>query len=565
MKRAIVVATCLLVLGATAPAFAQEGTRPATNTVWGDTGLWFVPTGEVLPNKEISVSAHRTEFDFRQGNTSVSSWPITGAVGIGRAEFFGSMHVVTRIDRDTVPLLFTDQQDQIGGLLNEYPTVHESWTGNKVGDLYLGGKVNLYSQQRQAPMALAFRGTVKLPTGDSDTGASTGEWDWFADVIGSREAGGVEYTAFGGFAWRGDPADISLSDGFRWGGGIGFPTRRPLRFSAEVSGEWTIDKNVTAPAGFLVGDDGSRSPATSRIEDAVNTTFGVTYQHRSGILLGAALNYRFDLETDQAQGTPANTRGDAIGLEFRIGFHRGVNVFVPPPPPAVAAAPEPPAPAPAPAPPPPPPAPRANTAPTVRAIAEPSTVQVGQTVKLRAQANDPDADTLMYQWTASGGTLGDPRTGATEWRAETAPGLIRLSVTVEDGRGGKATDTVTVEVTPLQQFEDVLFDFDSSMLRPTAITILEPVVAELNRRTNMTLMIEGHTCNVGTAEYNLALGERRANAVREFLISRGIASTRLSTVTYGEEQPKFSNDEESTRMLNRRAVLIAHGAEDSSR
>ncbi len=53
--------------------------------------------------------------------------------------------------------------------------------------------------------------------------------------------------------------------------------------------------------------------------------------------------------------------------------------------------------------------------------------------------------------------------------------------------------------------------------------------------------IEGHTCNIGTAEYNLALGDRRASAVQDYLVSRGITADRLRTVSYGEERPKYDN------------------------
>src|SRR5262249_877901 len=63
-------------------------------------------------------------------------------------------------------------------------------------------------------------------------------------------------------------------------------------------------------------------------------------------------------------------------------------------------------------------------------------------------------------------------------------------------------------------------------------------------------------CNIGTAEYNLALGERRANAVHDYLTSRGIAADRLRTVSYGEERPKYDNAREETRRLNRRAAVV---------
>jgi outer membrane protein OmpA-like peptidoglycan-associated protein len=77
----------------------------------------------------------------------------------------------------------------------------------------------------------------------------------------------------------------------------------------------------------------------------------------------------------------------------------------------------------------------------------------------------------------------------------------------------------------------------------------------MQKDTTLRLTIEGHTCNIGTAEYNLALGERRATAVRDYLSSRGIGANRLNTVSYGEERPKHDNSREETRRLNRRAAL----------
>ena len=71
----------------------------------GDTGLWYVPTGEVLPRKKWSMSAYRVNFDDNQGFTDVSNWPLTFGFGIGdRAEIFGSWVLVNRIDRDIRPL-----------------------------------------------------------------------------------------------------------------------------------------------------------------------------------------------------------------------------------------------------------------------------------------------------------------------------------------------------------------------------------------------------------------------------------------------------------------------------
>jgi len=105
-------------------------------------------------------------------------------------------------------------------------------------------------------------------------------------------------------------------------------------------------------------------------------------------------------------------------------------------------------------------------------------------------------------------------------------------------------------------FEDVHFDFDRYSLRPEALRTLDEAVRVLQQNPNVRVEIEGHTCNIGTAEYNLALGERRANSVRDYLVSRGISAERMHTVSYGEERPKYDNAREETRRLNRRAALL---------
>jgi outer membrane protein OmpA-like peptidoglycan-associated protein len=140
-------------------------------------------------------------------------------------------------------------------------------------------------------------------------------------------------------------------------------------------------------------------------------------------------------------------------------------------------------------------------------------------------------------------------------------GTVPVTITVTCPQDGKtATDTVNVQVVrpAVSQivFEDVHFDFDRYSLRPEATRALDEAIKALQTDTGLRLEIEGHTCNIGTAEYNLALGERRAHAVRDYLASRGIGADRLRTVTYGEERPKHDNAREETRRLNRRAALV---------
>ena len=112
-----------------APTATTE-TRPATTTTSGDTGLWFVPTGEILPARKWSFSVYRVNFDYTQGFTDVSDFPVTFGVGLAdRAEIFGSWSLVRRIDRDVRPLFFPTADAANGGVVNQYPFVNTRMDG----------------------------------------------------------------------------------------------------------------------------------------------------------------------------------------------------------------------------------------------------------------------------------------------------------------------------------------------------------------------------------------------------------------------------------------------------
>src|SRR5262245_47113019 len=121
-----------------APQTSTTETRPATTTFLGDTGLWTVPTGEILPARKWSLSAYRVNFDDNQGFSDVSNWPITFGFGVrDRAEIFGSFVVVNRIDRDIRPL-FLGAQPLAGGFVPQNPFNRAAWSGNQVGDFWPG-------------------------------------------------------------------------------------------------------------------------------------------------------------------------------------------------------------------------------------------------------------------------------------------------------------------------------------------------------------------------------------------------------------------------------------------
>jgi peptidoglycan-associated lipoprotein len=193
-------------------------------------------------------------------------------------------------------------------------------------------------------------------------------------------------------------------------------------------------------------------------------------------------------------------------------------------------------------------------------MCDPCTVDVGKTSTVTADAQSPDGNPLTYRWTAPGGTFSSPTSRQTPWTAPMTVGPVVTTVTVDDGHGHQASDSVTIQVVkPVAQeivFEDVFFEFDRSSLRPEAQKILDDAVLKMQADPTLQITIEGHTCNIGTAEYTLALGERRARAVRDYLVSKGVNTDRMRIVSYGEERPKYDNSREETRRLNRRAALV---------
>ena len=102
----------------------------------------------------------------------------------------------------------------------------------------------------------------------------------------------------------------------------------------------------------------------------------------------------------------------------------------------------------------------------------------------------------------------------------------------------------------------VFFAFDKSDLSADSRRTLERQAAWLKQWSNQRLTVEGHCDERGTREYNLALGERRANAVRDYLVAQGVSASRLSTISYGKERPAVLGSNEAAWAQNRRGVSV---------
>ena len=516
-------------------ANAQDA-RPSGNTIYGDTGIWFVPTGETLPKGRWSGVFGLVNEDRSEGFSDITD--IGGMFAFGatdRVELFGTL-TYRRIDADLVPVARNGQpQDYL---------IRQGWSTG-LGDVWLGAKFNLLSQSTSNGYAVAARVMAKLPTASFDDGLGTGKADFQVDLITSREfAEKVELTMSTGYKFRGSPDGYNLTQGFKWGIGGAFPSRSKFRGIAEMFGEALQDQDQR-----FTGTNPAPGMPAQWDPDATRHLFGgFQYNATNGVYFGLGVTYTASYFLHRSDFTTSEDSDfDRLGAQIRIGYHPGVRPFQ-----SAAPSVQPGAPATPPVPP--------NRAPTVKARCEPCTVEVGRQLTASADAQDPDGDTLRYRWTAPTGTFASPGDRQTPWTAPGQVGAVPLTVTVDDGKGMTASDTVTVQViAPAAKaqitFEDVHFDFDRYTLRPEATRILDEAIKAMAADPNLRLTVEGHTCNIGTTEYNLALGERRSAAVRDYLVSRGVNASRLQSVSYGEERQKHDNSREETRRLNRRAAM----------
>ncbi len=112
--------------------------------------------------------------------------------------------------------------------------------------------------------------------------------------------------------------------------------------------------------------------------------------------------------------------------------------------------------------------------------------------------------------------------------------------------------------------QDIYFDFDSYTLRSDAKAALEQKAAWMKSNAGTTVQIEGHCDERGTNAYNLALGERRANATKQYMTILGVEGPRMSTISYGEERPAVAGHSEAAWAKNRRAHFVILGGQKTS-
>lgn len=129
-------------------------------------------------------------------------------------------------------------------------------------------------------------------------------------------------------------------------------------------------------------------------------------------------------------------------------------------------------------------------------------------------------------------------------------------IDISTGREGSLSSSQRDMLERLQSVNTVYFDFDRYDIKPEYINALDAHAAFLRTNTAMTITVEGHADERGTPEYNIALGERRANSVKQYLQGRGVPANQIYVVSYGKEKPAAYGHNESAYAKNRRAVIV---------
>lgn len=507
---------CLILLvifiGATNLLPAQE---EQTTTVEETNDLYIisVPTARTLQAKKFYFSLGWNNIDRETQDVDINYYNISFAYGINdRFQLEAKVTPFAQVDFDK-----WDNSTRFNSIpfapyvIQVYPfTINEQG----FGDVEIGAKYSLVQESETAP-GLSFRGFFKIPTADETKALGSGAVDAGIGLILGKELGKkVDFSAFGEFAYIGTPSDFSdagysLSHEFRYGLGIKLPTTSKFRAIAELTGIVYINDNdfpQEAPLDALVGCE---------------------FKFDSGLRISLGVRRNLTFPTEGA------TRPD--GGMFLISYTSPKKVT------KIVEKPTPPPPA-------------ENRNPVIALKADPPVIEEGASSRVIAEASDPDGDPLTYIWSAEAGNIVGEGSTVT-WKAPAeGTGKFKVSCRVEDGKGGAASDSTIIEVIKKkEEFADIYFAFDKYELTEQAREKLDKAAQILTADAELKVQIEGHCCYIGTEEYNMALGEHRAFAIKDYLINvKGIDSSRITTISYGESRPQYDNSREETRRFNRR-------------
>ena len=212
---------------------------------------------------------------------------------------------------------------------------------------------------------------------------------------------------------------------------------------------------------------------------------------------------------------------------------------------------------------PPPPA-AAPSTPTVTLTADPASINKGDSATLHWSSTNATQLTIAPDVGAvapEGSTKVTPSDSTTYTVTASGPGgtadsTVRITVAQPPVEPPPSTDMDSMEKMFLREMQDAYFDLDKADVRPDARAALGKSGDFLRRYPQMKVVVEGHCDERGSTEYNLALGDRRAAAVKQYMVSLGIGADRISTVSYGKEKPFCMESNESCWQQNRRGHFV---------
>jgi peptidoglycan-associated lipoprotein len=206
--------------------------------------------------------------------------------------------------------------------------------------------------------------------------------------------------------------------------------------------------------------------------------------------------------------------------------------------------------------------PPAAVKPTVSLSADKTTINPGESAKLTWTSTDANNVSIAPEVgavTAQGTTTVTPARSTTYTITASGAGGnadATVSIAVNTAPVTEAPKTSSIDELFLQEVADAYFDYDSAELRPDARQAIQKDAAFFKQYPTMRVTIEGHCDERGSTEYNLALGQRRANAVMQYLVSLGIPESRLNATSWGKEKPFCMEATEACYAKNRRGHFV---------
>jgi peptidoglycan-associated lipoprotein len=211
--------------------------------------------------------------------------------------------------------------------------------------------------------------------------------------------------------------------------------------------------------------------------------------------------------------------------------------------------------------PPPPPPPPPPASPTASISVDPNSIQQGQSATLSWQttnATDVSIDGIGAVQPSGSQQVSPTDSTTYHLTAKGSGGTTDATtrITVTQPPPPTPAPTATEEQLFAQNVKDVYFDYDKSDIRPDQQSSVQADVAFLNQHSSINFLIEGHCDERGSTEYNLALGDKRANSVKNALTAGGINASRIKTISYGKEKPFCMESNEACWQQNRRGHFV---------